>query len=360
MSEADLAGIKGARAWDGPYCQIFKDDIAKSVHQEHDGELLVKHNGHAYYNILALSGGGTNGAFGAGLLCGWTRAGNRPNFKFVTGISSGAIIAALAFLGAEYDEVLKEIYTTVATSNIFNTKNLMSWLWSESLADIEPLKTLIEKYVDETALKIIAEEHLNGKRLYLGTTNLDAQRFEVWNVGFIANSGHPDALEILRKILLASLSVPCIFPPVYFDVEVDGKLYDEMHVDGGMITDAFICDFMLNLPTHPGKKRKTRGAVYIVRNDKFVPAPEQVSRNLPKITKRSLFTLNKAHSEDHLRYIYSIARRNNADFNYIGIPENCSLPDKLTFDQKKMNELFDLGYKLASTGCKWQKEPPGL
>ena len=360
MFEADLIGIKGARAWDGQYCQLFKDDIAESIHQENDGDFLLKQDGSVFYNILALSGGGANGAFGAGFLCGWTQAGTRPKFKIVTGISTGAIIAILAFVGAECDDMLKEIYTTVATSNIFNTRHLISWLWNESFADIKPLKKLIEKYADETALQAIAKEHINGKRLYLGTTNLDAQRLVVWNMGIIANSGHPDALKLFRKVLLASLSVPCIFPPVYLDVEVDEKFYDEMHVDGGLITDAFICDFMLEFPTGARKEQKPGSVVYIIRNDKLAPSPEQVARNLLKITRRALFTLDKAHGEDHLHYIYEIARRNHTDFNYIGIPEDCSLPDKLTFDQKEMNKLFNIGEELAKSACKWHKEPPTL
>ena len=360
MLEADLVGIKGVRAWDGQYCQLFKDDIAKSIHQEHDGDFIYKQDGSIFYNILALSGGGANGAFGAGFLCGWTQAGTRPKFKIVTGISTGAIIAVLAFVGAEYDYMLKEIYTTVATSSIFSTRNLISWFWNESFADSKPLKMLIEKYTDETSLKSIAKEHLKGKRLYLGTTNLDAQRLVVWNMGVIANSGHRDALKLFRKILLASLSVPCIFPPVYFDVEVDGKFYDEMHVDGGMITDAFICDFMLELPTDTRKEQKTKSVVYIIRNDKLTPSPEQVCRNLPKITRRVLSTLNKAHGEDHLHHMCTIARQNHTDFNYIGIPEDCVLPDKLTFDRNQMKKLFNLGYELAKSDFKWHKLPFGI
>jgi hypothetical protein len=360
MFAADLVGIKGARTWDGQYCQIFKDDIVKSIHQEHDGDVLCKQDGCAFYNILALSGGGANGAFGAGFLCGWTHAGTRPKFKIVTGISTGTIIATLAFLGAEYDEVLKEIYTTATTSIVFNKNNFISCLYNKSFADTEPLKKLIEKYSDESVLKAIAQEHLNGRRLYLGTTNLDAQRLMVWNMGMIANSGHPDALKLFRKILLASLSVPCIFPPVYFDVEVDGMFYDEMHVDGWMITDAFICNSMLDFPTDAMTKQKPRSAVYIIRNDKLMPSLERVPPNLPQIAERALSALNKAHGEDHLDYIYTIAMRNHTDFNYIGVPENCSLPGKLTFDQKKMNRLFNSGQELGESGCKWQKEPPAL
>ncbi|KKK84772.1 hypothetical protein LCGC14_2779980, partial [marine sediment metagenome] len=258
------------------------------------------------------------------------------------------------------DDMLKEIYTTITTANIFNTRKIMSLIWNESFADVGPLKRLIEKYANESSINAVAKEHAKGRRLYLGTTNLDAQRLMIWNMGVIANSGHPDTLELFRKVLLASLSVPCIFPPVYFDVEVDGRFYDEMHVDGGMITDAFISDFMLNFSANGKKKEKTESRVYVIRNDKLMPAPEQVSRNLPKITRRALATLNKAHGEDHLHYIYTIARRNHADFNYIGIPEDCALPDKLTFDQKGMNKLFGLGQELAKSGCKWHKKPPTL
>ncbi len=360
MFEADLIGIKGVRTWDGQYCQLFKDDIVKSIHQEHNSDVLCKQDGSTFYNILALSGGGANGAFGAGFLCGWTQAGTRPKFKIVTGISTGTIIATLVFLGAEYDEMLKEIYTTATTSIVFDKKNFISCLHNKSFADTEPLKRLIEKYSNETVLKAIAKEHLNGRRLYLGTTNLDAQRLMVWNMGIIANSGHPDALELFRKILLASLSVPCIFPPVYFDVEIDGTVYDEMHVDGWMITDAFICDSMLDFPTDARKEQKKRNAVYIINNDKFMASLERVPHVLPKITERALTALNKEHGEEHLRSIYTIAMRNHAVFNYIGIPEECALPGKLTFDQKKMNKLFNSGQELAKSGCKWQKEPSTL
>lgn len=360
MTGVDLIDIKGARTWDGMYCQMFKDDIAKTFYQEYDDDFLFKQDGSSCYNMLALSGGGANGAFGAGFLYGWTKAGTRPEFKLVTGISSGAIIAALAFVGIDYDEILKEIYTTVATANIFNTRKIISWIWNESFADVGPLKKLIEKYANETSIKAVAKEHARGRRLYLGTTNLDAQRLMVWNMGVIANSGHPDALELFRKVLLASLSVPCIFPPVYFDVEVDGNFYDEMHVDGGVVADAFICDFMLELSADDEKQKKTKNAIYVIRNDKLMPSPEQISRNLPKITRRALATLNKSHGEDHLRYMYIVARQNNIDFNYIGIPEDCAMSDKLTFDKKKMNSLFNLGQELAMSDHMWHKKPPTL
>lgn len=358
MAEAKLAGFEDVRECDGKNRNLFKDDILESIKQEHEGDFPKRDDGLTPYDILAIAGGGANGAFGAGFLCGWSQAGTRPNFKLVTGISTGAIIASLAFLGPDYDHLLREIYTTISTLNVFNTRNVISWLWNESFADTGPLEKLIGKYADEAHLQAIAKAHANGRRFYVATANLDAQRLVVWNIGAIANSNHPKALDIYKKIMLASVSIPCIFPPVFFDVQVAGRLYDEMHCDGGMITDAFVCDFMLHFPTVEKKDDQPGNSIYIIRNDKIKPSPEQVSRSLSKITRRALSTLNKAHGEDHLHCIYAITQRNHFDFNYVGIPDNCVLPDKLTFDKKQMNKLFDLGVKLAKSGYDFYKTPP--
>jgi hypothetical protein len=231
-------------------------------------------------------------------------------------------------------------------------------LWSESFAHTKPLEDLAEKYIDQKLVDALARAYAGGRRLYVGTTNLDAQRLVLWNMGQIAHSGHPDALGVLRKVLLASLSIPCIFPPVYFDVQLDGRMYDEMHVDGSMITDVFFCDFMLDFPPVDEHAPENKSRIYIVRNDKFASSPEHVFRTIPKITRRSLSTLNKAHAEDHLHRIYAATERNNADFNYTGIPEDCFLPDKLIFNKTEMNKLFNLGADLARSNHQWHKIPP--
>ncbi len=364
MSAADLRGIKGVRAWGGQYSRLFHDDITTSVRQECEDDFPVRDDGAVSYSILALSGGGADGAFGAGFIYGWTQTGRRPTFKVVTGISTGALIASFAFLGPEYNEKLKEVFTTVTTKDIFHVRSFVSWLWKESFADTGPLEKLIAKYADENALQAIARAHNRGRRLYFGTANLDAQQLVVWNMGAIAAGNHPDALRIFRKVLLASASIPIAFPPVYFDVEADGKLYDEMHVDGGIITEVFFSDYMLDLPA---ARRKVFGqdtprphvAAYLIRNGKLTPSPEPVPRSLPKITRRALLTLGKAHGWDHLHYICEIAHQNQIDFNYIGIPENCDLPGKQAFDREEMSILFNLGIDLAKSGSPWRKFPDG-
>jgi predicted acylesterase/phospholipase RssA len=186
------------------------------------------------HNYLAISGGGANGAYGAGVLCGWTRSGRRPEFTLVTGISTGALTAPFAFLGPDYDEQLKMLYTTLDTSRIFLRRSIFSIVRGDSLVDSTPLANMLEKYVTQDMIAKIGHEYFTGRGLYVVTTNLDAGRPVIWNITRIANSGHPDAAALIRNILLASASIPGVFPPVYLRVQTpDGNTYDEMHVDGG-------------------------------------------------------------------------------------------------------------------------------
>ena len=365
MSSADLVDIKGVRAWGGEHSPAFQKDIVESIRQEREGDFPLNPDGSTSYKALALSGGGANGAFGSGFLYGWTKAGTRPKFKLVTGISTGALIAPFAFLGPDYDEQLSRLYTTIQTKDIINTRNFISWIWNESLADTGPLEKMIELNFDQEILKAVAREHSYGRRLYVGTTNLDAQRFVVWNMGAIAGSGHRDALKLFQKVLLASASIPVAFPPVYFDVEVEGKLYDEMHVDGGTITEVFFYGFILDLPAARkeiyGEDAPPIGAeIYIIRNGKLSPTPAQVQRSLLKITRASLATLMRAHAWGDLYRIYAITQRNQIGFNYVGIPDDYISASDEAFDPEEMSRLFDLGFEMASPGHDWHKLPPGL
>ncbi|MFM7050022.1 MAG: patatin-like phospholipase family protein, partial [Polynucleobacter sp.] len=126
-------------------------------------------------NYLSLSGGGDNGAFGAGLLVGWTEQGTRPEFNLVTGISTGALIAPFAYLGKDYDRVLTEVYTQVKPSDIFKSRGFLSGFFGDGLADTSPLFQLISKHVTDDFLKKVAHEYnQRGRWLLIGTTNIDA------------------------------------------------------------------------------------------------------------------------------------------------------------------------------------------
>jgi predicted acylesterase/phospholipase RssA len=184
-------------------------------------------------NFLAISGGGENGAYGAGLLVGWTATGTRPSFKLVTGISTGALTAPFAFLGPAYDAKLQEVYTTLSAKDVMQPRGYLAVLFQDAFADNSPLRQTVKKYFDQPMLDAIAAEYTKGRTLLVATTNLDARRPIIWDVTKIAASGHPRALELVHDVLVASAAIPGAFPPVMIDVEVDGRKYQEMHVDGG-------------------------------------------------------------------------------------------------------------------------------
>jgi len=348
------------RAWaDEPSKSLTKSAV-ESIQEERAayGEEILKKP----VALLALSGGGDNGAFGAGVLCGWTEHGDRPRFKLVTGISTGALIAPFAFLGPEYDATLK-IYTMVTQEEIFRRKSLLTALWRESLADTRPLADLIARYVDEPVLKAIAREHKKGRRLFIGTTQFDAQRLVIWNMGAIAASGHPEALKLFRKILLASASIPGFFPPQYFKVEAGGRKYEEMHVDGGTMAQVILYEAALmpfaEMENLMEIKLSGRPKVlYIIRNGRINPAWDKVRPRLVPIASRAIDTLIKVQGVGDLYRLKAFARRDNMDFNLAAIPRDFPPAPPDLFNQEYMNRLFDLGFETARQGYPWKKYPP--
>jgi predicted acylesterase/phospholipase RssA len=311
--------------------------------------------------LLALSGGGDNGAFGAGLLCGWTEQGTRPRFKLVTGISTGALMAPFAFLGSEYDAKLK-IYTMVTQEEIFRKKSLLTALWRESLADTRPLAQLIARNIDASVLAAVAAEHNKGRRLFIGTTQFDAQRLVIWNMGAIAASGHPEALQLFQKILLASASIPGFFPPQYLKVEAGGHTYEEMHVDGGAMAQVMLYEAALKpfteMADEKGVKLSGRPKVlYIIRNGPIQPRWEKVRPRLRPIASRAIDTLIKTQGVGDLYRLMAFSQRDGMDFNLAALPEDFPAAPEM-FDQAYMKRLFDLGFDLARQGYPWKKRPP--
>lgn len=343
ISDGRLAGFPGVRYWDVQYDPDVTIDLSDS----------------SDCSFLALSGGGAKGAFGAGFLNGWTDSGTRPEFKIVTGISTGALIAPLAFLGPEYDNELAKSYTTIRTKDILSVQGLLGWgilpvLFGESYASTEPLQKMIADMLTSKVFEAIAAEHEKGRRLYIGTTNLDAQRVVIWNMGAIASSGHRDALKLFRKVMLASASIPGAFPPVYFDVEIDGKKYDEMHVDGGVIAGVFgYGTALFTGPQHEGLC-----SFYVIKNGKLDVESEQVKRHFFHISGRSFSTLMKAQSWGDMIRLYNRAEEDNVDFSYISIPNHYESKGNEMFDPEEMKRLYGLGYSIATSDNPWQKEIP--
>jgi predicted acylesterase/phospholipase RssA len=312
-------------------------------------------------NFLAVSGGGDNGAFGAGLLIGWTERGDRPEFKLVTGVSTGALIAPFAFLGSSYDGVLRHVYTEVDQSDIFESRSVLTAVFNDALKDTTPLFKLVSHYVDDQMLAAIAREYRKGRLLLIGTTDLDAQRPVIWNIGAIATSGRPGAVDLLRKILLASAAIPAAFPPVLIDVEVDGKPYQEMHVDGGAIAQTFLYPPTLTagLDLRSGPLARERHA-YVIRNGRLDPEWASTDRRVFSIAGRAVATLLHYSGQNDVYRLQTITARDGVDFNLAYIGRDFTVEHTDDFDPTYMRALFEYGRAQITKGTVWKKSSPLL
>ncbi|HSE76858.1 MAG TPA: patatin-like phospholipase family protein [Alphaproteobacteria bacterium] len=312
-------------------------------------------------NFLSISGGGDNGAFGAGLLVGWTAAGTRPEFKIVTGVSTGALTAPFAFLGPEFDDELKAVYTSIKATDIFESRGLLAALTDDAMADTKPLWGLVGRFANDDMLRRIGEEYRKGRFLLIGTTNLDARQPVVWNIGEIAISGHPQATELFRKILVASAAIPGAFPPVMIDVEIDGKQYQEMHVDGGAMAQVFLYPPSLNVQdvSRAAGIERERHA-YIIRNARLDPDWASVERNTLSIVGRAITSLIHTQGIGDLYRIYLVTQKDGVEYNLAFIGPDFDVEYKEQFDPTYMRSLFDYGFKLARPGYPWHKAPPGF
>jgi len=339
-------------------------DLADAYKKETPDNYVVGADGQPAYDYLAISGGGSAGAFGAGILNGWTKQGTRPQFKVVTGVSTGSLIAPFAFLGPDYDAQLKEAYTTIDASKVFFLRDWMSLLWHESVTDNAPFKIVIAKYVDEKLLDRIAAEHAKGRRLYVLTTDLDREQPVCWDMGAIASSGSKDRVELFRQVLLASTSVPAIFPPVYIDVKVDGQKRDEMHVDGGVFMQSFFIGNVIDLTkmaadAHPEWKKRAIQRLYVIRNGRIDPVGAEVHRGIGSIAARSIATLMKVSGINDLYRLYLGQASGELELHYVSLPVGYEAVSTEEFNQAEMIKEYDLGYEMAAKGVTWQSLPPG-
>jgi len=306
---------------------------------------------------LAISGGGDNGAFGAGLLNGWTKAGTRPTFKIVTGVSTGALIAPFAFLGSDYDEKLKALYTSVSLHDIAKERSLLSIVYGDAMADTTPLHNLVKKYLTQEVVDAIAAEHEKGRILLIATTNLDVRRSVIWNVTEVAATNGPNKLDLIQRILIASAAIPGTFPPVMIDVEAGGKAFQEMHVDGGTTGQVFVYPAATQLYKLFPRQR----SLYIIRNARLDPQWAQVDRRTLPIAFRAITTLIQYQGIADLYTLYSVCQRDNVDYNLAYIPPTFNAPRQEDFDPQYMTALFAVGQGLAAMGHYWwYKQPPVL
>lgn len=351
-----IPGIPDARYWG----DVPPDNLNQLIQEVADQR---RSSGINEATVLALLGGADDGAYGAGLLNAWTDLGDRPEFSLVTGVSTGALSAPFAFLGSDYDHALRQVYGEFPPNRIFTLRHWLDILPLASVADSQPLAGLIAQYADEAFLAKVAAEHKRGRRLFVQTSHIDAQRPVIWDMGAIASSNAPNAADVFHKALLASASVPGVFPPVQFTVEVDGKAYDELHVDGGVISEnTVLADWQPTihdqLEADLADGRDMPLTIYVVRNGRVSPQPEPIEHSLPAIAGRSISTLIKQQGIGDLARAYDVAQLRGADFNVTWIGDDFQADYPGPFDPEYMKALFKYGFDRMHAGKAWSASPP--
>lgn len=344
-SQADHAG---ARIAGMPYVRAWADDPQLP---------MLRPSATASLTILTLSGGGAEGAYGAGFLNGWSESGTRPRFSIVTGTSVGALMAPFAFLGPEYDPVLRQIYVDGGMSSLLSVDGLNGLIGS-SVFKADPLKRLIEHYADVALIDAIAAESRKGRLLYVVTTNVDAQRAVIWDLTAIAASTSAGRYDLFRRVLMASCALPGIFPPTFIDVETDGKHFAEMHVDGSVTSNVLAVPEALLLAKLP-KVAGAHSKLYVVVNGKLEPDFDVVADHTLSIVARSFWTTVKANTRNTLIATWEFTRRNGWDFHATAIERDHPIATaSFDFDPAYLRGLFDYGYARGRSGQGWQAGLP--
>ncbi len=319
-------------------------------------------------HVLALSGGGLYGAYSAGVLEGWTQTGTRPEFDVVTGSSTGALIAPFAFLGSEFDARAMHLYTGVSSEDIFRVRAWVLIPFRESIATTAPLRKLIQSQIDQPLMERIANEHRKGRRLYVGTTDLRTKRAVIWDMGAIACRPCPEGCTLFRDVLLASASVPGVFPPVPFQIEVDGRRETEWHVDGAITAPLFMPPGVFataatisgpNFTPHPPP-----GAphFYAIVAGKVYPEAGPVRRRILPVLAATTEALLYAQCRAELANMYWQARLAGMRYHMIALRQDAHLDAEtsVSFDQKLMTRLYAEGQSDGAAGPRWMYVPPAL
>ena len=317
--------------------------------QEIGGRLRADHP----TSILALSGGGANGAYGAGLLIGWSEHGDRPAFDVVTGVSTGALAAPFAFLGSDWDDELQHAYTSGGASNLLSWRSFAAFL-NPSLFSSQTLRKLVDDNVSPELMQAVAREHAKGRRLLVATTDLDSEETVIWDMGLLATQGDQNARELFKEVLVASASIPGVFPPVLIaGLQDHDQVVLEMHVDGGVNTPFLAIPEDLMLWTRPRDEGRV-GALYVIvngqtgRNDGVTPG------RLSGILSRTYDSMSKASLRTHLAITTAFAQRNGLDMSLSAIPDNVQA-SSLKFDQETMTAMFELGRQRGRGPDAWTR-----
>lgn len=311
--------------------------------------------------VLVLSGGGVYGAYSAGVLCGWTKTGQRPNFDVVTGVSAGALTAPFAFVGPEYDHVLEDAAVRMGNDDVFRIRRKVRALLAESVADNSPLRERLDRLITPEFLAKVAAEHALGRRLYVGSTNLDTKRLVVWDMGAIASRATPESRQLFLDVLAASAAIPGFFPSVRFQVEIDGRQYEELHVDGGVTRSLFFRPPVV-APEDLGIDNPLwNTTVYVLYAGKLYPDPAAVRPRTLSVTAAAVANLVYTSARGDLSRLFTLCMLTGMRFRLAAIPPGVPVPSSNTkFDPVAMGLMFSEGMKRAENGTAFESLPPVL
>ncbi|QJW94366.1 hypothetical protein FTUN_1886 [Frigoriglobus tundricola] len=300
-------------------------------------------------NILCVSGGGKYAAFTAGALSGWTAAGTRPTFDIATGVSSGAPTAVLGFLGSKYDRLLSETFVNLRRSDVFHWRPVRGLVTGSGLMTARPLEDIFEKQLTDDLLADLRAAHADGRRLFIATSNVLTRRLVIWDLGAIASSGRPDAAVLVRKVLLASCSIPALVPPVQFDVTVNGVRYTELHADAGGTAQTFV---RTAGPVPPGS------SVWLLSSGKSYPdggtTRPRIWSAMFHAVSSALYSLFRADTVK----LFTFCTATKSQFHLLALPENFKgKASSIVFDPSESQRMYMVGYQLAVAGA-WQTRPP--
>ncbi len=340
----------------GPF--TLRESLGSALIKKANNYRNVK--GSVPFNILSLSGGGTRGAFGAGILSGWEDRGDMPKFDIVTGVSTGAVMATFAFLGGKELDKVKWFYTKSHTEDVY-TSSWLSFFGEAYLMNPAPLKKLFLKSFNKKLLDQVAAEYAKGRRLYIGTTNLDTGQFVVWDMGAIASSNRSDKYQLFADIIYASSAMPIFLPPQYMQVNIEGKSYYQMHVDGGIYAHVFMIGLLVNWKEILNFKHNANvnfdTTLYVVANRKYRNRHmyDPVEQSPSSIISAYINVETDLLFDKSIYRLYTSSIKKGVKFRMISVPEDVNYVDDATeFDPKKMTKLFNVGYKYGLKGIKWQ------
>ena len=363
VENSELAGFEDVRARDGFLSKPFQTSFTQHLGQRKTLWQVRNGLGPMPYRMLVLSSGGPNGVFGAGVLEGWSEAGTRPEFDTVLGTSVGALLAPFAFLGSEYDPVLREIFAELEGGDLHEPRSKFAILTADSTMSSEPLAELINRRFDMQLLEEIAQAHELGRRLFVGTTNLDSGMFMIWDIGSIAERRTEEARQLACRVLRASAAIPMLYQPVTFDaVEVGtGRPVEELHVDGAVVRPMFLPDQVFNSAIAAAEAgvrwSECDVDLYVISNGPLIRRGELVAARALDIAQSAVATMVFSMMQDDLLHLYIMSRAWGADFHYVSIPEGLDIEDPIDFESPDSAELYQIGRDLGLAQA-WRSSPP--